>query len=286
MIGLIFAGMLFATLATLLLPLFRSTARADADTVDYEIGVYRDQLCEIEDEIKDGLISLERAAASRLEIQRRILAAPSFGTAPPPPHSHRTTLIVALLIVLFISVGAWQLYIRIGAPGLSDQPYAARQNDPDMQLNAATEIIAATLASNPNAQGFNRLAGMYYALHRYDRAVETYRKALDLDANDAETWSELGESLVMKNDGAVVMEAQDAFKTALAHNSNEPRARFYIGLAEAQIGNDRKAISIWRDIERNAPPDAPWLRMVQDNIRLYAKQGGFDPASVLPLAAH
>jgi len=44
----------------------------------------------------------------------------------------------------------------------------------------------------------------------------------------------------------------------------------------------KKAVAIWRDIEKTAPPNAPWLRMVKENITFYAKQGGFDPASVAP----
>ena len=91
-------------------------------------------------------------------------------------------------------------------------------------------------------------------------------------------------NIVMANDGGVVMDAQDAFKASLARDQNEPRARFYLGLAQAQIGELQQAVAIWRDIEKTAPPDAPWLPMVKENIAAYAKQGGFflDPASIAP----
>ena len=154
-----------------------------------------------------------------------------------------------------------------------------------MQMNATVEIIAAELEVNPNAGDYRHLGEMFYFLRRYDRAVEATQKAIDLGSNDAETWSQLGESLVMANDGGVVMDAQKAFKTALAQDKNEPRARFYMALAEAQIGEVKKAVAVWRDLEKTAPPDAPWLSMVKENIAFYAKQSGFDPASIPPAPA-
>ncbi len=114
-----------------------------------------------------------------------------------------------------ILLAAGLLYLHLGAPELADRPFAARQNDPDFQLNASAENISRTLAARPDAEGYKRLAGMFYALHRYDRATEAVQKATTLNARDADAWSLLGESMVMQNDGAVVMDAMDAFKTAL-----------------------------------------------------------------------
>lgn len=282
MIGLIFAGMTAATLAALLFPLLRSRTVIGASRADHEITVYRDQLAELDREIERDLMTAEQAGAARLEIQRRILASAESQHTTVAPDNRRTNAIIAAIIALFVSLGSWQLYAHLGAPGLPDRPFAERQNDPDMQMNATAELIAAMLEAQPDVEGYKRLADMYYALRRFDRATVTYQKAADMDANDAATWAKLGESIVMANDGDVVMEAQNAFKTALAHDKNEPRSRFYMGLAEAQIGKLKKAVAVWRDLEQNAPPDAPWLPMVKENIAAYAKQGGFDPASVTP----
>jgi hypothetical protein len=60
------------------------------------------------------------------------------------------------------------------------------------------------------------------------------------------------------------------------------RAQFYIGLAQAQIGDFKKAVGIWRNLEKNGPADAPWMAMVKKHIAAYAKEGGFDPESVQP----
>jgi cytochrome c-type biogenesis protein CcmH len=248
----------------------------------HEIAIYRQQLADLEREGERELTPPEHIQALRLELRRRLLRAADENGALPVPENRRANGIIAVVIALGLGIGGWALYADLGTPRLPDRPYAARQNDPDMQLNAIAEIAVAELAVHPNAAGYKKLGAIYYALHSFDRATDAYRKALDLNGKDASAWSELGESLVMQSDGAVVMDAQDAFKRACALDKTQPRARFYMGLAEAQIGNLRKAVAIWRDLEQTAPPDAPWLPMVKENIRVYSKLGGFDAASVPP----
>ena len=86
----------------------------------------------------------------------------------------------------------------------------------------------------------------------------------------------------MMNGGAVAPEALQAFTNALSIDAHSERARFYIGLAEAQIGNLKQAVAIWRDLEQGSDPDAPWLPMLREHIAAFSKEGGFDPASVPP----
>ena len=86
----------------------------------------------------------------------------------------------------------------------------------------------------------------------------------------------------MTSGGAVVPEALLAFTNSLGKDPHGERSRFYIGLAEAQIGNLKQAVAIWRDLEKSSDPDAPWLPMLREHIAAFAKQGGFDPASVPP----
>jgi cytochrome c-type biogenesis protein CcmH len=123
---------------------------------------------------------------------------------------------------------------------------------------------------------------MYFNTRNYEQAADADRQAVALGATDSATWSEFGESVVMANGGAVVPEAMMAFTNALAIDPHDDRARFYIGLAESQIGNLKQAVAIWRDLEKDAPADAPWLPIVRQHIAAFSKQGGFDPTSVPP----
>jgi len=285
MLWAVFAILCLAVIAVLIVPLLKGGSDAPP-RVDYDIVVYRDQLAEIEQEIEEGLLTAEQADAAQAEVHRRMLAAEDAELERPlrPAHAGRYARIGAVAaIALVLPIGAAILYGTLGSPGLPGKPYVWRlHNDPDFLTAATAEKLAALLQDTPSAAGYERLGGMYFQAREYDKAAAADRRAIDLGATDAVTWSEFGEALVMTNDGAVVPEAIMAFTHAVSVEPRSERSRFYLGLAEAQIGNLRQAVAIWRDLERSSDPDAPWLAMLREHIAAFAKQGGFDPASIPP----
>lgn len=192
-------------------------------------------------------------------------------------------LMAIVAIAVGVPVGAAIAYGALGSPHLAGKPYAWRlANDPEFVAETSAEKLAAAMQTSPSVSGYKRLANMYFSARNYKEAAAADRRAIDLGANDASTWSELGETVVMASGGAVAPEALLAFSNSLEKDPHDARARFYIGLAEAQIGNLKQAVAVWRDLEKGAPPDARWLPMVREHIAAFAKDGGFDPASVPP----
>jgi cytochrome c-type biogenesis protein CcmH len=193
----------------------------------------------------------------------------------------RLAAIIAIAAVL--PLGTAIMYGVLGSPHLIGKPYAWRlKNDPEFVVASTAERLAELLQNSPSVAGYKRLAQMYFAARNYEQAAAADRRAIELGATDAVTWSELGEAVVMTNGGAVVPEALLAFTNSLGINPQGERSRFYLGLAEAQIGNLKQAVAVWRDLEKDSAADAPWLPMVREHIAAFAKQGGFDPASVPP----
>jgi cytochrome c-type biogenesis protein CcmH len=287
MLWLLFAILTLAIVAILLLPLLKRTAEKAEPRADYDIAVYRDQLNEIDQEIERGLLPETQADAARAEVHRRMLSAEDAElktpAKPAPANNRHARLLAIVVIAVVVPLGAAILYGILGAPRLPGAPYAWRlQNDPEFVVTASAEKLAAQLQKSPSASGYQRLAQMYFAARKYDQAVAANRRAIGLGASDAATWSELGEAVVMTNGGAVAPEALQAFTNALSIEPRSERARFYIGLAEAQIGNLKQAVAIWRDLEKDSDADAPWLPMLREHIAVFSKQGGFDPASVPP----
>ena len=287
MLWLLFALLTSAIIAILLVPLLRRTPDKTLSRADYDIAVYRNQLTEIEQQIERGLLAETQADAARAEVHRRMLAAEEAElTAPdkPMPANNRfTRFAVIVVIAIVLPLGAAILYSILGSPQLPGKPYAWRlQNDPEFIVAATAEKLVAQLQNSPSAAGYKRLAEMYFTARNYDQAAVADQRAIDLGATDPATWSALGEAIVMTNGGAVVPKALQAFTHALSINARSERSLFYIGLAEAQIGNLKQAVSIWRHLEQSSDPDAPWLPMLREHIAAFSKEGGFDPTSVLP----
>lgn len=284
---ILFSAVTLGVLLLLVVPLLRRQTAAPA-RIAYDIVVYRDQLAEVERDIERGLLNESQAEAARTEILRRMLAAEDAELAAPQSEyrltgGRRLRVVTALVIVIGLPLGSFGLYNVLGEPSLPGQPYASRQEDPDLKMSEMAANLAAELKAKPEADGFATLAETYFSLRRYGEAANAFRQAITMGLIDAQMIASLGESLTLENNGEVSPDARTAFQQALTLDREEPRARFYLGLAKAQAGRFAEAVSIWRDLEKGSPSDAPWLPMLKEHIALYAKQGGFDPATIKPV---
>lgn len=287
MLWLIFAFLTIAVVAALLLPLLNADEDSAAPRVAYDMVVYREQLAEIDEEIASGLLSPAQAEAARAEVHRRMLAAEDAELAKPLQPSaaqgRRAQLVAVAAIAMIVPVSAAALYGVLGSPHLPGKPYAWRvAHEPDFASAATAEALSEQLNANPSVDGYRRLAAMYFSARNFPQAAAADRRAIDLGANDATVWSEYGEAVAMSAGGMIVPEAMVAFTNALGRNPKDERARFYVGLAESQIGNLRQAVAIWRDLLATADPNAPWIEMVKGHIDSFSKEGHFDPNTIAP----
>ena len=158
---------------------------------DYDLRVYRAQLDELAREQERGLLGEREAAAARLEVERRMLAA----DAAERQQRRRTAtrgipwpIAIALLIALPALAGG--LYWQLGSPGRPAGPFAERAEErrqlaaAEARRQEALPSVATMIArleeqleANPaDPQSWLRL-GRAYALNRqFERAAETYRE--------------------------------------------------------------------------------------------------------------
>ena len=277
----VFAALALATAGFLTLPLWRRPIAPPA-RAEFDLQVYRQQLAELERDQERGVLPADLAGAARTEIHRRILAA-GEGEGAAAPKS-RLQLPLILLLCVGVPLGAGLIYWRLGTPGLPGQPFAARQSDPAFQMAKMADQLAEWLKTQPDGEGYRRLGQAYMSLSRYADAAGAFRQAQGLGVADARMLSAWGEALVLCQGGMVVPEARRILLLALSMDRESPSARFYLGLAEMQIGDFRKAVAVWRDLEKDSGEGAPWLGTLRARIAEAAREGGFDPASVPPEA--
>ena len=91
----------------------------------FDQAVYRDQLQELDRDIARGLITAAEAEAARLEIQRRLLAADQ--SCRRRRRGCRAARCWRLVVFVVIAAGSVGSYLWLGAPGLPDEPFSARQ---------------------------------------------------------------------------------------------------------------------------------------------------------------
>jgi cytochrome c-type biogenesis protein CcmH len=272
----VFALMTAAAIFAVLWPLAQRKPQPGGS----DLAVYRDQLDEIERDRTSGLIGEQEAAAARVEVSRRLLAAadaePAAAPAGDRPWRRRATALTALVLLPVLALG---LYLTLGSPDLPGQPQASRGAPPAGQDSIA-ELVArveAHLEGNPeDGRGWEVLAPVYARAERYADAVKARRNALRLLGANAEREAGLGEALTGAAGGVVTAEAKDAFERALSLDANDARARYYLGLAAEQDGRPADAATIWQALLESMPPDLPLTEFLRQSL------ARVDPAAVPP----
>jgi cytochrome c-type biogenesis protein CcmH len=263
---LVLATMTLAVLATVVLPLANASA-APAERVQFDRAVYRDQLRELERDIARGLVPPTEAQATRLELERRLLATDA-GMASPPPQSPRSPRF-AVLLALLVVAGAGGLYWMMGSPSRPDLPIASRSAAREQdaagvaQMNQIRTMVAGLaqrLAANPDdADGWLRLGRAYAVLGERDKAVDAYEHAQKLAPNDGDAL--LGEAEAMLQGQPLEQKVPDPVLALLrrshALKPGEPMALWYLGLAAAQDRRFDEASDYWRRTLDALPADSP-----------------------------
>ena len=200
-------------------------------------------------------------------------------------HALRSRGAMALLLILPFAAVAAALVAQgdrlrpslASAPSAPPVPLDQARKEAPHDLDAAVKQLEARLAKEPNDQdGWRLLSRSYTELGETAKAEDAARHAAALGAKggDAETQSARGEDLVTAAGGRVTPDARAAFTAALAADPQDPRARFFMGLAAAQDGNADEAVQRWLELERDSPPDAPWLQGLRANLDRLAQQAG------------
>lgn len=267
--------------AMIALPLVRPTRRG-IDRADYDLAIFRDQLGEVDRDLARGILSPEQADAARTEIKRRILAADAarqkIAAAP-----RRPAIVSAVAVGLALPAGAFGLYLAIGSPDVPSLPIAERRDAAAQSAGATSaaefdEAIAKLrdrlLETPDDPLGWTLLARSLAALERNTEAVPAYRRALELSPGNVALMTDLGETLVIIENGRVGDEALALYNNVLAIEPGHPAAGYYVGLAAAQQGMTGEAMQRWAAMARGAPPDAEWLPFIEDQMRKLAANSG------------
>ena len=273
MLALILAilGTTLIVLTLVLGPLLKP-ARAPATREAFDRAVYRDQLKELEREVARGAVAESEAATARLELQRRLLAADSEDKAATTGGARKPLLAAALALAIVLIAGG--LYLRLGSPGLQDDPYADRQAERDQmaqqqaQLNQIRGMVAKLadeMKQHPdNVEGWLRLGRSYAVLGQADEAAAAFAQAEKLKPNDpavlmAEAQALMAGKPLSQELTPQVVALLERIQTI---DADEPAVLWYLGLHAAQQGDFKTARADWEKVKEKMQPGSDEARTV------------------------
>jgi cytochrome c-type biogenesis protein CcmH len=280
---LICAGLVAIALAFVLPPLLQgATKDAGADEKkEANLEIYRDQLSELEADLRNGIIGPEQYQQDRDEIERRLLddisTADELSQTKTKQVASRRGPVYA--IALGIPVIAVSLYLLLGnsaawsgaAPTAPQAPFAGGAQGNGQMSQQAIEANVASLAKrleqNPaDAEGWIMLARSQVALQKYADASNAYAKATALKSDDADLLTDYAFALAMANGRQLQGQPFELVKKALQIDPQNAKALELAGSAEFQAKNYKQAIDYWQKVLARAPADSELARTVSENI--------------------
>ena len=157
---------------------------------------------------------------------------------------------LAAIAALAIAAGA------IGYRMLGDAGEDAGTSQPADPL---AELERRANAEPGNAGAWQELGFAYFELERFADAATAYARATEADPDSAVLWSSLGEALVMASErDPMPPEALQAFRKAIALDSEDPRGRYFMAVEKDLAGDHEGALADWLALLADTPPGAPW----------------------------
>lgn len=277
------AGLLAAVAAGLIVTRAAGAAGLAADE-DPAPALYRRQIRELDDLAERGLLAETERKSALAEAGRRLLDATEAPAAPWNPDTASRGLV--LLAAVAAPALALLLYLKVGAAGTPDQPYARRLagwQHADLRNLSAPEIAAVlrkATSERPNeAEGFRLLGLAEAAAQNPIASVRALKRAAALSPSDPDVRQLLGEAQVAAAGGKVDNDAKATFERLRQLRPDSPTATFFLARAKAAAGDRDGAKSDLAGLLAQIPPGDPRRGSVEEELaRLDNKPAlGADP---------
>ncbi len=291
MIAFWLIGIVFIAVAMLLVvvPLLRSRSGGRVSSSSANVAIYRDQLRELEADLRAGSLSSELYEQARREIEARLLEDLSRPDSALVQHQKwRGTAIALALAIPLCAVG---LYFTVGNPQAlapADADTAAHGVNVQ-QIQAMISRLAERLKANPDdAQGWVMLGRSYGALGRYDEAAKAYANAVERLPGDAQVLADYADILGMTQGEHLQGKPEQIIERALKIDPDNPKALALAGTVAFEKKDYRNAVNNWEHLLRLIPQDNEFARSVSASIaeaRELGNLGSGREAALVPSAA-
>ena len=153
------------------------------------------------------------------------------------------------------------------------------------QIAALADRLRERLQAEPdNAEGWAMLARAYNMLGRAEDAAPAYKRAIELNGQDAGLMSDYADILAVSNERQLEGEPLKLIERALKIDPNQPKALSLAGTAAFNRKDYAGAVSYWERILVNLPPDSPMLEQVRGSVDEARKLGGLPARSATAAA--
>ena len=250
--------------------------RTPVDSVSSDIEIYKNQLGEIDADLKRGLIDEESAQEARLELSRNILAAEKEVSKSTFVGNRSFAMrVIISLGILFVPIVTIGVYALTGNPGVESHPFSELMDANPATLSPSETLVRteALFARNPeNGKLADELSSAYLVAGRFQDAVNTYVEALRLNGDSAPRLVGYGMALAGYNGGTINDDALKSFEKAAKLSPDDFYPRLFIAEASRQAGKPKEAADGLQAFLDRSPKNSPWRPRVEELIEQLREQ--------------
>ncbi len=268
--------LLLVVLGAILVPLLRRPEEEGAGGSQSQralnLLVLRDQLADLERDLKEGRIAEAAYRQAREELERRALDHVAEAPRQASAGGRQTLLALALMIGVPVTVGA--LYWTLGVPASvapASQVAAPQDGEHSLsqeQILAMVERLALRLQENPSdGAGWLMLARSYAVLGRYPESAAAFSRALGMLPPDAQHYADFADIVAMTQSKRLAGEPEKLVRRALEIDPQNIKALALSGTIAFDRQDYSQAISEWRKVLERLPAQSPVAAGIQGSIR-------------------
>jgi cytochrome c-type biogenesis protein CcmH len=253
-----------------------SNAALEDERKEANIAVYRDQLSELENDLRNGIVSEEQYAQDRDELERRLLedtaTSKTKKTATAPALARNTAYLLGIGLPLVAVI----FYLNVGSPNSISEPpqvssatreTAAPEERSQEQIAANVDKLAKRLQANPSdPQGWAMLARSYNSMGKWSEATGAYARATEFSPNDADLWADYAFATIMANGRSFEGKPMELINRALKVDPQNSKALQLAGGAAFQAKDYKKAIDYWQRVLKQTPTGSELGQAISEKI--------------------
>jgi cytochrome c-type biogenesis protein CcmH len=257
----------------------RSGVARDATNID----VYRDQLAELDNDLRSDVLTREQYEQSKRELQQRMLqdvplaGAGGDAVLPSGMLSSGSNVATITLTTLALPVLAVSLYLWLGntrallpQPAMEQAPMSAEGGHPD--FSSVLQNLVARLKDQPDdMEGWLMLGRTYAMMQRFNEAKEAYEKVLAFAPENPEVLTDYADIVAMTNNGSLMGQPLELIDKALRLDPQNPKALALAGTAEFERRRYKEAAGYWEKLLALIPPSETELVQSVNNSIAEAK---------------
>ena len=225
------------------------------------VSIYRDQLSELDSDLRNDILTHEQYEQSKRELQQRMLQdIPGGEVMEAAATGGNRNVATITLTTLAVPLLAVSLYLWLGntkallpQPPIEQAAMSAEEGHPN--FSAVLENLIERLKNQPDdAEGWLMLGRTYAMMQRFNEARDAYEKTLALSPDNSQVITDYADILAMTNNGSLLGEPLELINKALRLDPGNPKALALAGTAEFERRRFKDAAAYWEKLLALIPP--------------------------------